>query len=161
MMNQMPRTQTIQPAPVRRSIRVNAAPEKAFEVFTSGMSRWWIKSHSINKSPLKEVIMEPRAGGRWYEIGEDGSQCEWGKVLAWEPPGRLLIAWQVNGQWQFDPAIVTEVEVRFVPDGEGTQVELEHRHLERLGVAAEQTRAALDSAEGWQGLLERFAQATA
>ena len=70
-------TPTITPAPVRKSIRVKASPEKAFEVFTAGMSRWWPGSHSINQSPLKSVTIEPRVGGRWFERGEDGSECEW------------------------------------------------------------------------------------
>ena len=152
-------TPTITPAPVRKSIRVKASPEKAFEVFTAGMSRWWPGSHSINQSPLKSVTIEPRVGGRWFERGEDGSECEWGRVLAWEPPAQLVLAWQVDGQWRFDPNLVTEVEVRFIPDGDATRVELEHRNIERFGDQAEPTRAALDSEMGWGGLLESFAAA--
>jgi uncharacterized protein YndB with AHSA1/START domain len=148
---------TITVAPVRRSIRVKANPAKAFDVFTGGITRWWIKSHSINKSPQKEVVIEPRVGGRWYERGEDGSECPWGRVLAWEPPSRLVLAWQIDGRWQFNPDLVTEVEVRFVADGAETRVELEHRHLDRLGDAAEPSRAAFESPQGWGGLLERFA----
>ena len=76
-------TVTISPAPVRRSIRVKATPARAFEVFAARMGSWWPKSHSVGTSPLREVIIEPRAGGRWYERGEDGSECEWGHVLEW------------------------------------------------------------------------------
>ena len=148
---------TIQPAPIRKSVRVKAAPPRAFEIFTSGMGRWWLKTHSISptKTPIKDVVLEPRAGGRWFERGEDGSECDWGKVLAWEPPSRLLLAWQISGQWQFDPNLVTEVEIRFMPEAGGTKVELEHRHLERLGAAAEAMAKAFEG--GWAALLQQFA----
>jgi uncharacterized protein YndB with AHSA1/START domain len=148
---------TITPAPIRKQVRVKAPPARAFEIFTAGMDRWWLKTHSISatKSPIKDIVMEPREGGRWYERGEDGSECQWGKVLAWEPPVRVLLAWQISSQWQFDPNLVTEVEIRFTPDGTGTKVELEHRHLERLGDAAETMRQAFE--RGWGALLEEFA----
>ena len=146
------------PAPVRKSVVVKAPPARAFEVFTAGMGRWWPASHSIGASSLREVGMEPRAGGRWFERGEDGSECDWGRVLAWEPPTRLLLAWQIDAAWRHDPALVTEVEIRFAPEGEGTtRVELEHRDIERFGTGAEATRAALDSPGGWSGLLDAFA----
>ncbi len=148
---------TINPAPIRKHIRVKAPPPRAFEIFTARMSDWWLKTHSINttKSPIKDIVMEPREGGRWFERGEDGSECQWGKVLAWEPPARVLLAWQITSQWQFDPNLVTEVEIRFTPDGAGTKVELEHRHLDRLGDAAETMRQAFE--RGWGALLEQFA----
>jgi uncharacterized protein YndB with AHSA1/START domain len=151
-------TATISPAPVRKSIAVKAAPERAFAVFTANMGRWWLRTHTINASPMKDVVIEPRVGGRWYELGEDGSQCQWGKVLAWEPPHRLLLAWQINGEWKYDAALVTEVEVNFIADGGGTRVEVEHRHLERMGDSAEAARQAVDSPGGWSGLLTAFAQ---
>jgi hypothetical protein len=149
---------TIIPAPIRKSIRVNAAPPRAFEVFTAGMAKWWLKTHTINptKSPIKEIVVEPREGGRWFERGEDGSECQWGKVLAWQPPARLLLAWQINGRWQFDPALVTEVEIRFTPEGSGTRVELEHRKLEAIGAEAEAMAQAFTG--GWGVLLESFAK---
>jgi hypothetical protein len=143
--------------PVRKRIRVNIAPARAFDIFTAGMRRWWRADYSINRSPIKDIIMEPRAGGRWFERGEDGSECQWGKVLAWEPPGRLLLAWQITAQWQFDPNFRTELEVRFTADGAGTLVELEHR-LEGYGAAAAQVREIFDGPEAWMSLLERFAK---
>ncbi|HEX7968350.1 MAG TPA: SRPBCC family protein [Stellaceae bacterium] len=155
-------SRTITFAPVRKTIRVKAPPARAFKVFTTGT--WWPKGHSILASGArqKEVVIEPRAGGRWFERGEDGSECDWGKVLAWEPPGRLLLTWQLNGRFQYDPGLVTEVEVTFIPDGaDATRVELEHRHLERAGDTAEAMRAAIDAPDGWAGLLERFAQEAA
>jgi uncharacterized protein YndB with AHSA1/START domain len=157
----MSRIETI--ASVRKTIRVSAPPPRAFEIFTGGMSRWWIKTHSINKSrsPIKDVVMEGRVGGRWFERGEDGSECQWGKVIAWEPPGRLLLGWQITEKWQFDPDFLTEVEVRFVADGNGTHVELEHRNLDRFGAAAEEMWKAFDSPDGWTGLLENFAKEAA
>ncbi len=151
---------TITLAPIRRSFTVRAPQARAFAVFTAGIGRWWPSTHSIGRVPMREAVIEQREGGRWYEIGQDGSECDWGRVLAWEPPSRLLLAWQVNSRWQFDPALLTEVEVRFHPEGEGlTRVEFEHRHLERLGPDHEAARARIDSPGGWTGLLQRFARA--
>jgi uncharacterized protein YndB with AHSA1/START domain len=144
-------------APVRKSVRVQVSPARAFEVFTKSMSRWWPATHTILKVAPKEHIIEPRTGGRWYQVGVDGSQCDNGKVLAWEPPRRLLLAWQLNAEWQFDPGLVTEVEVPFIEEGaHATRVELEHRHLERMGEKAETVRASVDSAGGWGAILESY-----
>lgn len=155
-------SQTIVPAPVRKSIRVAASPERAFDVFTRNMARWWPATHSIGSAPLKDAVVEPYEGGRWYERGEDGSECQWGRVLIWDPPGRLVLAWQIDGQWRFDPDLVTEVEVRFTPEGaDGTRVDLEHRNIDRFGAHAEAARGAFDSPGGWSGILEKFASAAA
>ena len=151
---------TISPAPVRKSIHVKAPPQKAFQVFTAGIGSWWLKRHSINKqSAQADVVMEPFAGGRWFERGEDGSECSWGKVLIWEPPARLVLAWQIDGTWTHNPDFMTEVEVRFTAEDKGTRVDLEHRHLARYGAQAATARAALDSPEGWSGLLQSYATA--
>jgi uncharacterized protein YndB with AHSA1/START domain len=148
----------IQPAPVRRSIDVAVSQARAFEVFTSGMSRWWPREKSIGASPQVRVVMEPLAGGRWYEVGEDGSQCQWGKVLAWEPPGRLLLAWQIGADWRFDPDLQTEVEVLFTALGpKQTRVELEHRKLEAYGDKAELMRERFEAPAAWGAVLEIFA----
>src|ERR1700722_2110571 len=153
--------QTIRPAPVRKSITVEADAARAFEVFTSRMGSWWPRSHCIGTSPQKDVVVEPRVGGRWYEIGEDGSHCNWGKVLAWEPPTRVLLAWQINGDWKHDPDLVTEVEVTFTPVGKDTtRVDLEHRNIERFGDKVDTVRTALDSEGGWSGILRTYAQVT-
>jgi uncharacterized protein YndB with AHSA1/START domain len=150
-------TQTIRPAPVRRAITVSASPERAFEVFTSHISRWWPPSHKIGAAAFKSAVIEPRVGGRWFEVGDDGSECQWGDVLAWEPPSRLLLAWRIRTDWQFDPALLTEVEVTFVPTGDGgTRVELEHRLLENMGEGAEGARSTFESEQGWPGILERY-----
>jgi uncharacterized protein YndB with AHSA1/START domain len=98
-------------APVRKQLVVKASQSRAFAVFTGEMSRWWPATHSILKSPLKESIVEPRVGGRWYAVGEDGSTCQTGYVIAWQPPHSVVLAWQISPDWQYDAELVTEVEV--------------------------------------------------
>jgi len=147
---------TIQPAPIRKSLVVKADAARAFAVFTASMGSWWPRSHSTGQSPQVDVIVEPRAGGRWYERGEDGSETEWGKVLQWQPPGHVLLAWQLDGNWKYNPACVTEVEINFTAlDSGGTRVDFEHRHLERLGDNAGAVRERLNS--GWGGILDLYA----
>jgi uncharacterized protein YndB with AHSA1/START domain len=147
----------IKPAPVRRSVFVKASPEHAFKVFTAGFDRWWPKSHSVGSAPQKAALIEPRAGGRWYEIGEDGSQTQWGEVMVWEPPTRLVLVWSVDADWKYAPDLHTEVEVRFIPEGDGVRVDLEHRNLEAFGQRAEEVKAKIDNPNGWGGLLRMFA----
>jgi len=151
--------ETITIAPVRKSIRVKATQAHAFDVFTSGLGRWWPRTHTIGKAPLKMAVMEPRLGGRWYELGEDGSQTDVGKVLVWEPPRRFVVSWDINSKWKPDTTVSSEVEVRFVPDGaDATLVELEHRNFERLGAeAGASMRRDVDG--GWPGMLEHFKNA--
>lgn len=114
--------------------------------------------HHIGKSPLARAVLEPRRGGRWYSVCEDGSECDVGKVLAWEPPGRLVLAWQIDGRWQYDASFVTEVEVTFTAEGaKCTRVDLEHRNLDRYGVVAPEVRKQIDAPDGWGRVLESFA----
>jgi uncharacterized protein YndB with AHSA1/START domain len=144
-------------APVRKQLVVKASQSRAFAVFTSQMSRWWPATHSILKSTLKECIVEPRPGGRWYSVGEDGSSCQTGYVIAWQPPQALVLAWQINAEWRYDPELVTEVEVKFIAEGEhSTRIELEHRYLERIGDKAAEARNSVDSPGGWGAILESF-----
>ena len=151
---------TITPAPVRRAVTVAAPPALAFEVFASRIGSWWPKSHHIGAAEPETVVIEPREGGRWFERAPDGSECEVGKVLVWDPPARLVLAWQLTAEWRFDPQLVTEVEVRFTPEGQGaTRVELEHRNLERFGEPAEQVRGQIDAPSGWAGILDLYARA--
>ena len=147
----------IKPAPVRKTLSVAATPQRAFEVFTAGFDRWWPRSHSIGEAPLKTAVIEQREGGRWYGLLENGVEAEWGDVLAWEPPTRLLLAWRIGADWKYDPRLLTEVEVVFTPEGEGTRVNFEHRLLENMGAEGEGARAAFDSEGGWTGLLQMFA----
>jgi uncharacterized protein YndB with AHSA1/START domain len=155
----MTTTATIKPAPVRRSVTVKVPQARAFEVFTDGFGRWWPPSHHIGKTAMTGGVIEPRVGGRWYETCEDGSQCDWGKVVVWEPPSRLVLAWQLDSQFRYDPALVTEVEVRFTAEGEATRVDLEHRNLERFGAEIEKVRGSIDGPNGWRTVLAQFADA--
>lgn len=148
---------TIRPAPVRKSIFVDAAPTRAFEVFTAGIGRWWPKSHKIGPADLDRPVIEPRSGGRWYELDVDGSECEIGKVAVWEPPTRLVLIWQLTPEFTFDPELITEVEVLFTPEASGTRVDLEHRDLERMGDKADAMRETVSGPGGWPGLLQLFA----
>jgi uncharacterized protein YndB with AHSA1/START domain len=150
---------TIRPAPVRKQLTVQASPERAFEVFTAGFATWWPPSHHIGAAAYKTAVIEPRVGGRWYEIGEDGSECDWGEVLIWAPPGRIVLAWRLGADWKYDRNLLTEVEVRFTAEGARTRFDLEHRKLENWGASADQARAAIDSEAGWSGLLKMYSAA--
>ena len=104
-------------SPVRKTVRVKAPIARAFDVFTSGLSRWWPHDHGVGKKPVQKVLMEPRLGGRWLEISEDGTETSVATIPLWEPPHRLVMVWQVNAQWKPDPAMKSEVDVRFTADG--------------------------------------------
>jgi uncharacterized protein YndB with AHSA1/START domain len=149
-------TTTITIAPVRKTIRVNASAARAFEVFTSGLDRWWPRDHGIGKTPMKAAVMETRLGGRWYELAEDGSQATVGKIVVWEPPQRFVMTWDINSQWKPDTTVGSEVEVRFIAEGaNATRVELEHRKFEQMG-AEPGAKMRKDVDGGWPGMLERF-----
>jgi uncharacterized protein YndB with AHSA1/START domain len=152
---------TIAPAPVVKSIRVAAAPDRAFDVFTRGMGSWWLKTHSIAKTGQVAVTVEPRAGGRWFETGAGGEQCDWGNVEIWEPPHHVRFIWTLNADWTTDPPVRTELDVTFTPDGSGTLVRLVHSGLEAHAHRAAEVRASLDSDGGWSGLMAAFAEAAA
>jgi len=143
---------------VRKSIHVEASPERAFDVFCRRMTEWWpLDTHTISKVQTTEAVIEPVVGGRWFGRCIDGSECDWGRVLAWEPPSRVVLGWEITADWQHDANLKTEVEIRFTREGTGTRVELEHRLLERYGDKAHQMRGIFDSDGGWTGLLARFA----
>lgn len=144
---------------VRHTILVEASREHAFDMFTRGIDTWWFRDHSIGTEPLKEVVMEPREGGRVFERGIHGAEGEWGRVLVWEPPARLVVAWQLGGDWQFDPdlAHASEYEARFIEEAPArTRVEFEHRHFERHGDAGRKIHDAVES--GWPKLLAAYAE---
>src|ERR1700682_828651 len=135
--------------------------EKAFRVFTESFGTWWPSEFHIRQAEMAPAILAPGEGGRWYERGVDGSECEWGRVLAWEPPHRLLVTWQINGDWQYDPdpKHASEIEVRFTAEGpDRTRVELEHRLLDRL-VDGQALRDGIGEGGGWSSVLEQFAKA--
>ena len=147
---------------VRRSVTVNATPERAFDVFTTGFSTWWpLESHHIGKTMATEVIIDPRAGGRWFERDADGNECNWGFVTEFEPPSRVLLAWHLNPEWGYDPdpEKATEVEITFTAVEDGTLVELEHRGFEKHGETGAKMRDAVSAPGGWTDLLEMYAKA--
>jgi len=148
---------------VRKTLNVNVPIEQAFAVFTEKMGAWWPATHHIAKQPFLEIEVEGRSGGRWFERAADGSECDWGRVLAWEPPNRVVFAWHLQGDFKFDPnpEKASEVEVRFFAEGAGkTRVELEHRNFERHGAGWEQLRTSVDSPGGWTAVLEGFVKAS-
>jgi uncharacterized protein YndB with AHSA1/START domain len=148
--------------PVRKNIIVKASQAKAFRVFTEGMDTWWPREHHIGGSPMIQCVLEGKPGGRCYSRHSDGSEAEWGTVLVWDPPQRLIFAWQVTETWKFEPDVTksSEVEVQFIAEGDGmTRVELEHRHLERYGDAMEAVRNIMESPTAWSGMLQLFAAA--
>ena len=105
-----------------------------------------------------DAIIEPRVGGRWYERGDDGSTCDWGTVLSWEPYSRLVLSWDISADWQPDPGLKTEIELRFIAEGkDATRVELEHRKLDRYGARRDEMRRIFDTEGDWGRLLQAFA----
>jgi uncharacterized protein YndB with AHSA1/START domain/uncharacterized damage-inducible protein DinB len=147
-------------APVKKSVAVKASAEHAFKVFTEGFDTWWPRSHHIGKQPLVKAVIEPRAGGRCFGREADGTECPWGQVLTWDPPRRLVIAWQIDPTWQYEPdlAKASEVEVLFTTEPGGiTRVDLEHRYFERHGAGFESIRTGVDAPNGWSGLLHFYA----
>ncbi|MEV0155369.1 SRPBCC family protein [Micromonospora sp. NPDC050686] len=142
-----------------RTVLLAPAPtEQAFAVFTGALTDWWVHEYTWSgPQALAELGMEPRAGGMLYEIGPYGFRADWGRVLTWDPPRRLVFTWQIGPDRAPlpDPARASEVEVIFEPDGDGrTRVEVEHRHFDRHGEAAEGYRQALTA--GWAELLSRY-----
>ena len=152
---------TIQIAPLRKSIVVEASPAAAFSLFTAGIDRWWPKTHGIGRGPVKQSVLEPFVGGRWYSRHEDDSIAVVGHVLVWEPGERLVVSWEISADWKPDPrpAFTSEVEVRFSPEADGrTRVDLEHRNFERMGDAGGEKMRS-DVSGSWPTILELFAQA--
>lgn len=145
---------------VTTSVVVEAPIEKAFRVFTDDIGSWWTPEHHILQAELKEMVFEPRAGGHIVDRGVDGSECAWSRVLAYEPPDRVVFSWDISLQWQVepDPARASEVEVRFVAESPTrTRVELEHRNLDRHGDGWESMRDAVGAPDGWGLGMQRFA----
>ncbi len=151
--------ETARNAVVSKTLHVEVPIEKAFQVFTQRMGAWWPASHHIAPTPFQEVIVEPRAGGRWFERDAKGSECEWGRVLTYEPPKLLILAWHLQPDFKFNPdkGRSSEVALEFIAEGpESTRVEFEHRHLERHGEGWEKLRAGVDP--GWGLVLAGFVE---
>ena len=146
---------------VQSSIVVDAPQELAFSIFTDDIGSWFPSEYNLMNTPIVERVFEPRAGGHVYDKGEDGSECHWARVLAYEPPARVVFSWDISPQWQIeaDPEKTSEVEVRFISEGaDRTRVELEHRNLDRHGEGWEQSRESVGGDGGWPGGLRRFAE---
>lgn len=142
-------------APVRTSVDVKCGPARAFDLFTARMGDWWARGQTIGAHPHVAIVIEPHASGRWYERDADGAEVDWGKVLAWEPPARLVLGWMLNARFQYDSAILMEVEIGFAARADGgTTVTLEHRNLEQLGDDAAAFAASVDG--GWAQHLTTF-----
>jgi uncharacterized protein YndB with AHSA1/START domain len=149
-----PRPITI--APVRKTIRVNTRQQRAFDVFTTGLGRWWPKHGNSRPAMIKAVILEPRVGGRWIERYEDGSEQTVGEILSWEPPHRFVMSWDYTCVGRSASGIGSELEVRFIAEGNDTTlVELDHRFFERMGVeVGAATRESVNG--GWPLMLDLF-----
>ena len=145
--------------PVRQSIVVEVPIEHAFKVFTEDFGSFKPREHNLLAVPIAETIFEPRVGGHVYDRGVDGSECRWARVLAYEPPNRLLLTWDISPQWQIEtnPDRTSEWEVRFTAETDSrTRVEIEHRNLERHGEGWEGVRCGVNGDQGWPLYLRRF-----
>ncbi len=145
---------------VRKAIVVQAPVQRAFSVFTERFGDFKPPEHNLLGAPIVETTFEPRVGGHIVDRAEDGSECRWARVLAFEPPDRVVFSWDIGPTWQIepDPAKTSEVEVRFVAEGAGrTRVELEHRHIDRHGPGWDSVRGGVDSDGGWPLYLSRYA----
>ena len=146
---------------VRTSIVVDAPIERAFSVFTEDFGRFKPSEHNLLEVEIAETVFEPREGGHVYDRGVDGSECRWARVLAYEPPNRVVISWDISPHWQLETDLekTSEVEVRFVAEApDRTRVELEHRNLERHGEGWESVRDGVAGEDGWPLYLRRFAE---
>ena len=155
-------TTQAQDTTVRTEIVVDAPTDRAFTLFTERFDRIKPREHNMLGVDIAESVFEPQAGGRVYDRGVDGSECQWGRVLAYEPPTRIVFSWDISPRWQIesDHTKASEVEVRFTDDGAGrTRVELEHRHLDRHGDGWDAMREGVGGEQGWPLYLERFAAA--
>jgi uncharacterized protein YndB with AHSA1/START domain len=153
-------TTQAQEASVKTQIVVEAPIERAFRVFTEEFDRIKPREHNMLGVDIAESVFEPREGGRIYDRGIDGSECQWARVLAYEPPNRVAFSWDISPQWQIETDLskTSEVEVRFVPETpERTRVEIEHRHLHRHGEGWEGEREVVASEGGWPLYLQRYA----
>jgi uncharacterized protein YndB with AHSA1/START domain len=155
-MSQLPAATT-----VRHSVVVDSPIEKAFKVFTQDFGRFKPPEHNLLGVEIAETVFETRVGGYLYDRGVDGSECRWARILAYEPPYRVVISWDIGPTWQIetDHDKTSEVEVRFTAESpERTKVDLEHRNLDRHGDGWEGVRAGVDADQGWPLYLQRYAE---
>lgn len=147
-------------AVVRRQIVVEAPVARAFAVFTGRFGDFKPPEHNLLGAPIAETVFEARIGGSIVDRAVDGSECRWARILAYEPPDRVVFSWDIGPQWQIenDPELTSEVEVRFFTEGlQRTRVELEHRHIDRHGPGWQSLTEGIDGVEGWPLYLSRYA----
>jgi uncharacterized protein YndB with AHSA1/START domain len=147
-------------AVVQRQIVVEAPIDRAFNVFTARFGDFKPREHNLLASPIAETVFEPRVGGHIYDRGEDGTECHWARVLAYEPPGRVVFSWDIGPTWQLeaDADNASEVEVRFIAEGaDRTRVELEHRNIDRHGPGWQALHDGVAGDAGWPLDLARYA----
>ncbi len=152
---------------VFKSVRVKAPIERAFSVFVEQMETWWPATHHIAKQPFQTIIVEPRIGGGWYERDAEGNKCNWGTILAWDPPHLVRFSWHLgpghdSPDWTFDPDLTraSEVEIRFTAEAAGTTlVEMIHSKLERHGGDTAKLRELFDGPGAWSAILASFEKA--
>lgn len=145
---------------VRVELTVNASIERSFSVFTEECDSWWPREYGLGQTERVALTIEPRVGGRWYETGRDGSECDWGIVLAWEPATHLALSWMIAPGFrpEHDPVRASRVEVHFASDGpDRTIISLTHSDFERHGEGWESMRDGVAGAGGWPGVLRSFA----
>jgi hypothetical protein len=143
---------------IRRDIVVNIGRERAFEIFTAEMTSWWPSRHHIGSAPIERIVIEPRTGGRWFTLHQDGSRTDTGVVLAWDPPGRFVVTWQIGSDWKYHDDLVTTVDVRFDEEGpRRTRLRLEHRDLDAFGADAAAMRETFEQPGAWAATLEAYA----
>ena len=148
-------------SPIRRSVVVNAGVERAFALFVDKFDAIKPREHNLLAAPIAETVFEPRVGGHIYDVGIDGSRCEWARVLAYEPPSRVVFSWDIGPTWQLesDPTKTSEVEVRFIAESsDSTRVELEHRHLDRHGTGWRSVADGVGGDAGWPLYLSRYVE---
>jgi len=153
-------TTHISPSPVRQSVVVEAPIDRAFKVFTEQFGSFKPSEHNMLSVPIAETVFEPRVGGHVYDRGVDGSECRWARVLAYEPPNRVLLSWDISPRWQIetDPEKTSEWEVRFTAEtANRTRVDLEHRKLDRHGDGWQGVRDGVAGDQGWPLYLQRYA----
>ena len=148
---------------VTTSVVVDVPQARAFKVFTDEIGTWWDPDHHLlpEGTTLTRMVFEPRAGGHVYDVVSDGSECRWSRVLAYEPPERVVFSWDINLQWEIETDLdrTSEVEVRFIAEApDRTRVELEHRNLDRHGEGWQGVREGVDSEGGWPLYLRRFSE---
>jgi hypothetical protein len=147
---------------IRRDIVVHIGRDRAFEIFTAEMTSWWPSAHHIGSAPIERVVIEPRVGGRWFTVHQDGSETSTGYVTVWDPPRRFAVTWQIGSDWQYHENLVTTVDVRFDEEAPGrTRLRLEHGDLAAFGADAAAMRETFDGPEAWTATLAAYAAVAA